>query len=150
MTSVSLRLSLVDANDNPPKFQQKKYRAVIDEGAEKFEPPLQVQALDRDKTSKITYSLIESNKMDIFNIDSESGEIMIAKRGPVHMANFSGDYILLTVQASDGTFNDKATISIIVLDVNNNAPMFTRKFYTASISEISRIGKVLHYTYYFC
>lgn len=42
-TSVSLRVGLTDANDSPPQFLQQKYRAVIDEGAEKFEPELKVQ-----------------------------------------------------------------------------------------------------------
>nr|OXU29140.1 hypothetical protein TSAR_006401 [Trichomalopsis sarcophagae] len=144
-TSVSLRLSLADANDSPPKFQHKKYRAVIDEGAEKFEPPLRVQARDRDKTSKITYSIVEGNKMAIFRIDSDSGEITIAKRAPVDMSNSTngGDSISLTVQASDGTFSDKALISITVRDVNNNAPAFAHDLYTASIPELSPVGTVV-------
>lgn len=116
---------------------------MIDEGAEKFEPPLRVQARDRDKTSKITYSIVEGNKMGIFRIDSDSGEITIAKRAPVDMSNSTngGDSISLTVQASDGTFSDKALISITVRDVNNNAPAFAHDLYTASIPELSPVGK---------
>lgn len=40
---VPLKISLLDSNDNAPEFTSKSYRAVIDEGATKFEPPLQVQ-----------------------------------------------------------------------------------------------------------
>lgn len=42
-TNVPLKISLLDSNDNPPLFTSDVYRAVIDEGATKFEPPLQVQ-----------------------------------------------------------------------------------------------------------
>lgn len=42
-TVVPLKIALLDSNDNPPLFTSDIYRAVIDEGATKFEPPLQVQ-----------------------------------------------------------------------------------------------------------
>lgn len=40
---VSLKISLTDSNDNPPRFLYHNYRTVVDEGAAKFEPTLQVQ-----------------------------------------------------------------------------------------------------------
>jgi hypothetical protein len=42
-TVVSLKISLTDSNDNPPRFLYHNYRTVVDEGAAKFEPTLQVQ-----------------------------------------------------------------------------------------------------------
>lgn len=39
-TVVPVRISLEDSNDNPPKFTQQQFRAVIDEGASDFDPPL--------------------------------------------------------------------------------------------------------------
>lgn len=44
-TVVPLKISLIDSNDNAPVFTSEIYRAVIDEGATKFEPPLQVQVI---------------------------------------------------------------------------------------------------------
>jgi hypothetical protein len=40
---VSLMISVSDSNDNPPQFTNQNYQITIDEGANKFEPPLQVQ-----------------------------------------------------------------------------------------------------------
>ncbi|XP_066591300.1 cadherin-87A [Prorops nasuta] len=142
-TSVSLRVSLVDANDSPPKFLQKKYRAVIDEGADKFEPELKVQARDKDRTSKINYKLVAGNQLGLFDIDSDTGEITIKKRGPVDMTNATHDWIALTIQASDGIFSDVALVNITIRDVNNNAPVFPQDLYTASIPEISPIGTLV-------
>ncbi|KAG5343409.1 CAD87 protein, partial [Acromyrmex heyeri] len=140
-TSVSLRISLVDANDSPPRFLQDKYRAVVDEGAEKFEPELKVQARDKDKTSKITYALVGGNELGLFAVDPDTGEITI--KSPVDMTNATHDWIGLTIQASDGIFVDSALVNITVRDVNNNAPMFPHDIYTASIAEISPIGTVV-------
>lgn len=44
-TVVPLKISLIDSNDNAPVFTSEVYRAIIDEGATKFEPPLQVQVV---------------------------------------------------------------------------------------------------------
>lgn len=44
-TIVNVRISLRDVNDNPPRFTREAYRAVIQEGASDFEPPLVVKVL---------------------------------------------------------------------------------------------------------
>ena len=136
-----MRVTLGDANDSPPRFLQEKYRAVIDEGAEKFEPELKVQARDKDKTSKINYSIVGGNEMGFFSIDTNTGEITIANRGPVDVTNSTQDWIELLVQASDGKFSDRAVVNVTVRDVNNNAPSFAQDVYTASVPEISKPGK---------
>ncbi|XP_076686160.1 cadherin 87A isoform X2 [Andrena cerasifolii] len=142
-TSVSLRISLADANDSPPRFLQDKYRAVIDEGAEKFEPELKVQARDKDKTSKITYAIVGGNELGLFAIDQDSGEITIKNKGPVDLTNSTHDWIALVIQANDGIFVDSAIVNITIRDVNNNVPIFPQDLYTASIPEISPIGTVV-------
>lgn len=134
---------MADANDSPPHFLQEKYRAVVDEGADKFEPELKVQARDRDKTSKITYSIIDGNDSGFFVIDGNTGEIQIAGKGPVDLTNSTQDWIALSVQASDGTFSDNAIVNVTVRDVNNNAPVFPQDVYTANVPEIAPIGKLL-------
>jgi hypothetical protein len=37
-TIVNLRITVADANDNPPVFEKKNYSANIDEGRDSFEP----------------------------------------------------------------------------------------------------------------
>ncbi|XP_034936764.1 cadherin-87A [Chelonus insularis] len=142
-TTVSLRISLADANDNPPQFLQDEYRAVVDEGADKFDPELKVHARDRDKISKITYSIIDGNEMNFFNIDSNTGEIQISSHGPVDLTNFTQNWIALTVEANDGLFSDTAIVNITIRDVNNNAPAFPQDVYTASVPEIASPGTVV-------
>ncbi|XP_063989387.1 cadherin-87A isoform X2 [Diachasmimorpha longicaudata] len=139
-TTVSLRISLADANDSPPKFLQEKYRAVVDEGADKFEPELKVQARDRDKTSKITYSIIDGNELGFFEIHPSTGEIRVTNNGPVDLTNSTHDWISLTVSATDGLFSDTAIVNVTVRDVNNNEPIFLHEVYTASVPETASPG----------
>ncbi|KAJ8670760.1 hypothetical protein QAD02_002019 [Eretmocerus hayati] len=144
-TSVSLRISLADANDNPPRFQHNSYRAVMDEGADRLEPGLRVQARDRDKTSRITYSLLPAgNELGLFEIEPDSGDISLSAPAVARARGGPGPgSILLRVRASDGSFADEALVNLTVRDVNNNAPAFAHDLYTASVSEIAAPGTVV-------
>ena len=42
-TVVPVRIIVTDSNDNPPHFIRQEFRAVIDESAKDFDPPLTVQ-----------------------------------------------------------------------------------------------------------
>lgn len=56
MSVTSLRISVLDANDSPPKCESTVYRATLDEGAMSFDGPgLTIKARDKDVLSEITY-----------------------------------------------------------------------------------------------
>lgn len=139
-TVVPLKISLIDSNDNAPVFTSEIYRAVIDEGATKFEPPLQVQARDPDKTSQLTYSILDGNEESLFEIDKHSGEITVADPNGLDMSNVSVDYVHLIVQANDGLFTSNCSVNITVLDVNNNPPIFQRQSYVSTVNEDTPVG----------
>lgn len=52
---VSLRITLLDANDSPPVCESPLYRASLDEGASTFDPPLIIRARDPDAISQMSY-----------------------------------------------------------------------------------------------
>lgn len=56
MSVTSLRISVLDANDSPPKCESSVYRATLDEGATSFDGSgLTIRARDEDVLSEITY-----------------------------------------------------------------------------------------------
>lgn len=56
MSVTSLRISVLDANDSPPKCESSVYRATLDEGATSFDGSgLTIKARDEDVLSEITY-----------------------------------------------------------------------------------------------
>ncbi|XP_059478412.1 cadherin-87A [Neocloeon triangulifer] len=134
--TVPLKISLTDANDNPPHFIHPGYRAQVDEGSTKFDSFLIVQAEDPDITSKITYSIIDGDPQNMFNLDPSSGEFTIRAKDGVSGA----EEIILGIRASDGRFFDDTTIKLTIRDINNNAPVFDMESYVTSIPEDINIG----------
>lgn len=56
MSVISLRISVVDANDSPPQCESNMYRATLDEGAMTFDGSgLTIKARDEDVMSEISY-----------------------------------------------------------------------------------------------
>lgn len=128
---VPLSIQVTDANDNVPHFIRDKYTATIDEGSLKFEPPLRVKASDADVTSAITYSITDGNTENLFAIESRSGEIKVNQ--PVRSKS---EQVVLKVSASDGGKGITTTsIVITIRDSNDNAPIFDRTSYFATVSE---------------
>ncbi|MPC44216.1 Cadherin-87A [Portunus trituberculatus] len=142
-TVVPVRISLEDSNDNPPKFTQQQFRAVIDEGASDFDPPLIVTAEDPDATSSVVYSLVGGDPTGLFTIDPSTGRVRVAKESGLDMSNLKTDHIILTVEASDGEGSHTANVRVSVRDANNNVPIFSKKEYLAAVQENSPIGSVV-------
>lgn len=99
-STVPLKVFLTDSNDNPPVFSQSIYRAFVNEGSVKFDPELFVEAVDADKTSHITYSIISGNDEDLFGIDKESGKIKIINTKGLDVKNDTDNVISLEVLVS--------------------------------------------------
>nr|CAH7738219.1 unnamed protein product [Callosobruchus chinensis] len=139
-STVPLRVTLTDSNDNPPVFSQSVYRVFVDEGTVRFREDLYVEALDADKTSHVTYSIIAGNDRGLFAIDSNTGKIRITNNRGLDVSNETDSVVSLTVLANDGKFTATTLVNITVVDVNNNQPVFSTESYVTSIPEDIPIG----------
>jgi hypothetical protein len=76
---MSVNVTVLDVNDNPPIFQQADYVAVLNESSPVATAVLRVRALDKDTAdnAKLTYYLPDSERQ--FTIDPDSGEIVTAE-----------------------------------------------------------------------
>ena len=139
-TVVNLRISVADANDNSPKFVQKVYQASINEGEQKFDPPLFIKATDRDESSILRFKIEDGNTNNLFAINRLTGEITVRQRNGLRLDNIPTDLIRLSVQVSDGESSDEARVEINVKDVNDRSPVFEKQTYLSSVPEIAPIG----------
>ena len=119
-TVVNLRISVADANDNPPSFIQRNYKTSINEGEQKFEPPLLLKAEDLDESSVKLFRIVDGNTNNLFVLDRLSGEIKVRQRNGLRLDNIPSDMIRLTVQVSDSNqfepvSTDSATVEIAVI-----------------------------------
>lgn len=144
--TVPLVLTLIDINDNPPIFLQRKYETRLFENRKAFETLLQVEARDADvngtRNSEVFYEIIDGEFKDNFTIDSVSGVVKL--RSPVDFEKLTRNHkssirpIQLTVQASDGgnlQLVSQVPVVINVQDENDFAPRFERHAYDATITE---------------
>lgn len=125
-------IKISDKNDHPPKFTKELYVTKNVAEDENINTVIAVvTAQDVDTASQISYSIVSGNIGDAFKIDEATGAISV---------NNQLDYETITqytlqVRAFDGTYDDNATVSIKVEDVNDNLPVFAKTDYILEIEE---------------
>ncbi|XP_066128855.1 protocadherin gamma-A11 isoform X6 [Saccopteryx bilineata] len=127
-TNTYISLNVADENDNPPTFAHSSYSAYIPENNPRGASFLSVTALDRDskENARVTYSLVE----DTIQGAPLSSYISINSETGVLYALCSFDYeqfrdLQLQVMAQDSgdpALSTNVSLSIFVLDQNDNAP----------------------------
>ncbi|XP_052897559.1 DE-cadherin-like [Anopheles moucheti] len=114
-------IKISDKNDHQPKFVKDHFVAEnVPEDENINTVVIEVTAIDQDTASLITYSIIEGNVGDAFKIDENTGRISVNS----HLDYETIRSYQLIVQADDGIFQDNATVSIKIENVNDNPPRF--------------------------
>ncbi|XP_067312718.1 protocadherin Fat 1 [Pseudorasbora parva] len=140
----SVVVTVLDANDHPPAFKRRDYVSTVPEDVAVGTKLLNVFAASRDRemTSQTTYSITSDNKQGAFRIDSRTGDIFVMEPldyevSPLHY---------LTVKATargKQSLSDTAIVTIHLLDINDNSPVFSQKIYSAVVSEDTRLGSTV-------
>ncbi|XP_048698639.2 protocadherin Fat 3 isoform X6 [Caretta caretta] len=134
MTFCTVRVIVVDENDNTPQFLTIEYRASVKADVGKGHLVTQVQALDPDDgtNSRITYSLYSEASVsvaDLLEIDPDNG------------------WMVTKVVASDlgeaFSFSSTTLVSVTVTDINDNTPVFEHEVYKGSVKESDPPGEVV-------
>uniref|UniRef100_A0A915PFR4 Uncharacterized protein n=1 Tax=Setaria digitata TaxID=48799 RepID=A0A915PFR4_9BILA len=143
--STFLEIILDDVNDNAPEFTSENYTVAIAEDAPIGTSFAQVAAVDVDEgdNSIIDYYLIDENgNSATFKLDRSSGTMRIVSRLDREMvASYH-----LTVKAQDRgnpPLSSFCTVSVVIIDVNDNAPQFESVRYDLWIAENSPIGTTI-------
>uniref|UniRef100_A0A8C4XIS4 Cadherin EGF LAG seven-pass G-type receptor 1 n=1 Tax=Falco tinnunculus TaxID=100819 RepID=A0A8C4XIS4_FALTI len=142
-----VHITVEDENDNYPQFSEKRYLVQVPEDAPVNSQILQVQATDRDRGSnaQVHYSIVSGNLKGQFYIHSFSGAIDLIN--PLDYETIR-EYTL-RIKAQDGgrppLINSTGMVSVQVVDVNDNAPIFVSTPFQATVLENVPLGySVLH------
>lgn len=140
---VDVELVVQDVNDNPPVFQKLSYRIVLSETAMIGTPALQVIAADKDseKNNVVRYQIFPDahNSTDYFHIDSSSGLILTARMLD-HELTQKYDFIVKATDNGFPTLSSEITVTVVVNDINDNAPVFNQLLYEAYVNELAPRG----------
>ncbi|XP_072568951.1 desmoglein-2.1-like isoform X2 [Paramormyrops kingsleyae] len=149
--NIVMRIQVIDQNDNPPVFDVLP-PGNVSEGSPPGTFITQVRATDKDDPATlhtaISYSIIKQEPEDtgfMFNINSSSGQIHVWK--PDIDRERCSSYVL-TVKATDmnghpGGLTGTGTVTVKVLDINDNMPTLEKDEYEASVNENTANVEVL-------
>ncbi|XP_029587974.1 protocadherin gamma-A4 isoform X11 [Salmo trutta] len=142
--SVNIEITVLDANDNAPVFNQSVYRATVMENAPKDTYITTVNASDADSGSNgivmYYFSNLKENLADIFDIDETTGKISV-----VGQIDFEKDNKYeIRVEAKDqGGLTDLGKVVIEIVDINDNAPVINVMSFTSPVSEDAAPGTTI-------
>lgn len=117
----TFQISIEDQNDNKPRFTKPVYQfSNITESANMASIVGEIQALDNDTASIITYSILDGNTDNAFTIENTTGRIRVNNKLDFEKI----EQYNLTVRAFDGIFDDTARVIITILNENDEIPIF--------------------------
>ncbi|KAB5550105.1 hypothetical protein PHYPO_G00049870 [Pangasianodon hypophthalmus] len=137
----TVSIMLLDVNDNPPRFGSAHYKTSVYENTAAKALLTQLNAIDPDlgESRKVVYSLVDSAE-GVFSIDKWTG--VVALERPLDREVQSS--YLVVIRASDlgvpYRLSSLANLTIAVLDVNDNPPVFERRDYSATLGEDAAAG----------
>lgn len=127
----SVRIDVLDENDNEPVFAEDSYSATVPENIGLGDMVIRVEATDRDEDSTLRYLITNGNTNGVFEVDPDSGVISVA----VGLDFEKVQEYVLEYSANDGLRSASTTINITVTDVNDKRPEFDQLLYTATVVE---------------
>ncbi|XP_048058675.1 protocadherin alpha-5-like [Megalobrama amblycephala] len=142
--SIEILINVLDINDNAPVFTKETYTVTLNENAPVGTTILQVNATDLDEgpNGEIVYSFDKSVNIKVrklFDINTITGEITV--KGLLDYED--KDSYEIDIQASDKglipMITDKS-VTIKIVDVNDNAPEIEVTSFSKAIPEDSRPG----------
>ena len=134
--TASVTVTVTDDNDEAPYFTQENYNITALEDLTVGSIVTKVvKAMDPDTVGKLSYYIL-SGAEGTFVIDTDNGDIELVKA--LELQVYSVD-----IQVSDGTVSIDTVLTINVMDVNNNHPVFTMASYEGSFNEDSPVDTSL-------
>uniref|UniRef100_A0A8C3U136 Cadherin domain-containing protein n=1 Tax=Catharus ustulatus TaxID=91951 RepID=A0A8C3U136_CATUS len=145
--TMELVISVLDANDNAPQFNQSVYKVQLPENTAPGTVFFQLTATDKDEgiNQEIHYSFSDTASaylQELFKIDEKSGEIRTA--GELDFEDLQS--YDLEIEARDKgipPLSGHCSVELEVLDVNDNAPEVWVTSLSVPVPEDASVGTVV-------
>uniref|UniRef100_A0AAY4BDK2 Cadherin domain-containing protein n=1 Tax=Denticeps clupeoides TaxID=299321 RepID=A0AAY4BDK2_9TELE len=138
--TVAIEVTVLDANDNAPVFNQSLYKSSVPENVPKGTFVIKVSASDADKGSNayVSYSIPHNN--DVFAINESTGDITLS--GVLDYEKVKR-YELNILGTDGGGLTDSTKVVVDVTDVNDNIPTVAVMSSSKSVEEDALPGTVI-------
>ncbi|XP_036375616.1 cadherin EGF LAG seven-pass G-type receptor 1 [Megalops cyprinoides] len=134
-------IQVVDVNDNAPMFVSTPFQASVLENVAIGYSVIDIKAIDADsgENARLAYRLVDTPPGFPFAINNSTGWVTVA----AELDRETTEFYTFGVEARDHgapAMSSSASVSITVLDVNDNVPTFTQKMYSLKINEDATVG----------
>ncbi|XP_078110679.1 cadherin EGF LAG seven-pass G-type receptor 3 [Sander vitreus] len=134
-------VQVTDVNDNPPIFVSTPFQASVLESAPVGSSILHIQAIDTDSgdNARLEYRLTGTGSDTPFIINSATGWVTVSSI----LDRESVEHYFFGVEARDygmPPLSATASVTITVMDVNDNRPEFLQKEYYSRLNEDAVVG----------
>ena len=126
-------VSVLDMNDNPPKFEQTSYSCGLLVNANRDQFVTIVKASDPDDVDQnnLRYTIVAGNEQQTFSMNPETGIITLT-----NLANFGNENtMILNVSVSDGVYTNFARLKVELLPANLHPPKFDKFIVDVQVPE---------------
>ncbi|KAJ0175823.1 hypothetical protein K1T71_008982 [Dendrolimus kikuchii] len=143
-TSITVFVTVADANDNAPVFSNNDLELTVSENVKIGYTLTQLSATDADlyatPNSAITYNITSGDDEGLFFINPNTGILMVNKTLDYDVGRT--EYKLIIVACDQGILPlcNAAYVQISLIDENDNVPLFPVSEYFESIGENERVG----------
>ncbi|XP_019060688.1 protocadherin-7 [Fukomys damarensis] len=122
--STTVIVQVADKNDNDPKFMQDIFTFYVKENLQPNSPVGMVTVMDADKGRNAEMSLYIEENSNIFSIENDTGTIYsTVSFDREHQTTYT--FRVKAVDGGDPPRSATATVSLFVMDENDNAPTIT-------------------------
>ncbi|XP_027861759.1 cadherin-23 isoform X4 [Xiphophorus couchianus] len=145
-TTGRIRVNVLDINDNTPLFQKEAYVGSVRENEQAVQSVARIRATDEDSPPNnfLTYTIISASAFpQYFSIIMVEGYAVISVTRPLDYEMVPKGLIYLTVMAKDGgnpPLNSTVSVTVEVIDENDNPPEFSKPSYIVKIPENLNAG----------
>ncbi|KAL0964189.1 hypothetical protein UPYG_G00320520 [Umbra pygmaea] len=144
-----LVITVLDENDNRPIFTQTSYRAEIMENSPSgssvtvLNGPVLAEDKDIGANAVVRYRLL-GPRLDLFTVDSATGVVRVRPAVLLDREAFVEPRVELFLVGEDvGGLNSSVTLTVTILDQNDNPPVFSPSSITVHLPENSPTGGVV-------
>uniref|UniRef100_A0A8C2VS46 Protocadherin related 15 n=1 Tax=Chinchilla lanigera TaxID=34839 RepID=A0A8C2VS46_CHILA len=136
-STLTLAIKVLDIDDNSPVFTNSTYTVVVEENLPAGTTFLQIEAKDVDLGANVSYRIRSPEVKHIFALHPFTGELSLLRSLDYEAFPDQEASITFLVEAFDiyGTMPPGiATVTVIVKDMNDYAPVFSKRIYKGMVA----------------
>ncbi|XP_054546647.1 protocadherin-15 isoform X2 [Talpa occidentalis] len=136
-STLTLAIKVLDIDDNSPVFTNSTYTVVVEENLPAGTSFLQIEAKDVDLGANVSYRIRSPEVKHIFALHPFTGELSLLRSLDYESFPDQQATITFLVEAFDiyGTMPPGiATVTIIVKDMNDYPPVFSKRIYKGMVA----------------